>query len=232
MRPHGRARADRHHPRAWAVCDGCGFLFNKSDLQWQYEWAGNKLVNQNFLVCDTCYDEPQEQLRSIVLPADPTPIVNPRPEFDISNNNPISPLGIAIGTMTQAAGLNAAFDANTNKPLFMSACKYVSINGVNSVGRNWSGLTDNNAGVTALRFQVWAPNNARLFGGGAATYTFDGSQDNTVWTQLATGTTVGGIGETLDVSITPTISYLYHRFALTGNGISSVSLAQLKIYRA
>jgi hypothetical protein len=30
------------------------------------------------LVCDDCYDVPQEQLRAIVVPADPTPIVNAR----------------------------------------------------------------------------------------------------------------------------------------------------------
>jgi hypothetical protein len=30
------------------------------------------------LVCNSCYDAPQEQLRAIVVPADPVPIVNPR----------------------------------------------------------------------------------------------------------------------------------------------------------
>jgi hypothetical protein len=38
------------------------------------------MVNKRILVCDTCYDEPQEQLRAIVLPADPVPIINPRVE--------------------------------------------------------------------------------------------------------------------------------------------------------
>ena len=35
-------------------------------------------MNIRLLVCDTCYDAPQEQLRAIVVPADPVPIVNPR----------------------------------------------------------------------------------------------------------------------------------------------------------
>jgi hypothetical protein len=30
------------------------------------------------LVCGDCYDEPQEQLRAIVVPADPVPVMNPR----------------------------------------------------------------------------------------------------------------------------------------------------------
>jgi len=49
-------------------------------LKWQYDWAGASLINKRILVCDTCYDEPQEQLRAIVLPADPMPIINPRVE--------------------------------------------------------------------------------------------------------------------------------------------------------
>lgn len=233
MRPHGRARADRHNPRAWAICDDCGFLFNKPDLQWQYEWAGNRLVNQNMLVCDQCYDVPQEQLRTIVLPADPTPIMNPRPERYAIDNNPISPLGNNIGTMTQAAGLSAAFDSNTNKPMFLSACLYNSAGGLNnSVGKNWAGLTTNNTGITASGFQVWAPNDAKLFAGGATVYAFQGSQENINWITLSTASTAGIIGETIAATITPTTNYLYHRFVLTGDGVNSVSVAQLQISQA
>jgi hypothetical protein len=36
------------------------------------------MMNIRLLVCDTCYDMPQEQLRAIVIPADPIPIQNPR----------------------------------------------------------------------------------------------------------------------------------------------------------
>jgi hypothetical protein len=36
------------------------------------------MQNIRLLVCNTCYDVPQEQLRAIVVPADPVPIVNPR----------------------------------------------------------------------------------------------------------------------------------------------------------
>jgi hypothetical protein len=49
-------------------------------LKWQFDWAGASLINKRILVCDTCYDEPQNQLRAIVLPADPMPIINPRVE--------------------------------------------------------------------------------------------------------------------------------------------------------
>lgn len=78
MRPHGRARVSARNPQAFGICDRCGFLYNHSQLQWQFDWAGAAMINKRILVCDTCLDTPQEQLRAIVLPADPTPIINPR----------------------------------------------------------------------------------------------------------------------------------------------------------
>jgi hypothetical protein len=76
----GRARVSSTNPKAFGICDRCGFLYNHSDLQWQFDWAGASLINKKILVCDTCLDVPQEQLRAIILPADPEPIVNPRVE--------------------------------------------------------------------------------------------------------------------------------------------------------
>ncbi len=235
MRPHGQARADRRKPRAWGICDKCGFLFNKFELQWQYEWAGARTQNTNRLVCDTCLDDLQEQLRVIVLPADPTPIVNPRPEDYVTSNNPVASIGGNIGTMTQAAGLAAAFDANTNKPFFLSAARYLSTAGLtNTIGKNWTGLDPNNptTGPTVSRFIVYAPNNARLCASGSVAYAFQGSNFASFgFTTLASGNTAGTIGEIIDVTITPATGYLYHQFVLTGDGVSSVSVAQLQIYR-
>jgi hypothetical protein len=47
-------------------------------LSWQFDWAGASLINKRILVCETCNDKPQNQLRAIVVPADPVPIQNPR----------------------------------------------------------------------------------------------------------------------------------------------------------
>jgi len=77
----GRARASARNPRAFGVCDRCGFWFNHDRLRFQFDWAGNALINKQLLVCSRCYDKPQQQLRAIILPADPVPIRNPRPEF-------------------------------------------------------------------------------------------------------------------------------------------------------
>lgn len=78
MRPHGRASVSSTNPRAFGICDRCGFLYNHIRLQWQFDYAGAGLINKRILVCNDCMDTPQAQLRAIVLPADPVPIQNPR----------------------------------------------------------------------------------------------------------------------------------------------------------
>ena len=78
MRPHGRAQVSTRNPQAFAICDRCGFLYNHIRLSWQFDYAGASLINKRILVCDTCNDTPQSQLRNIILPADPVPVQNPR----------------------------------------------------------------------------------------------------------------------------------------------------------
>lgn len=74
----GRARTSSSTPQAHAICDRCGFRYNHTDLQWQYDWRGAALQNIRILICNTCLDTPQEQLRAIVVPADPVPIMQAR----------------------------------------------------------------------------------------------------------------------------------------------------------
>lgn len=77
------ARVDQDNPEAWAQCDRCGFWRCRSDLVYQFQWGGMQIYNTQVLVCkERCYDIPNEQLRTIILPPDPPPIVNARvPNF-------------------------------------------------------------------------------------------------------------------------------------------------------
>jgi len=107
----GRARVSSRNPQAFAVCDRCGIWYQWVDLRWQYDWRGATMQNIKILVCRICYDKPQEQLRAIVVPADPVPIVNARTEnyvADESNVRTISQptvidpvTGIPIPSTTQ-----------------------------------------------------------------------------------------------------------------------------------
>ena len=80
-RPHPRnADTDPDHPRGWAADDRSGFQTNLHKLRFQMQWAGNQLINTQLLVGEDNYDKPQEQLRTLILPADPAPLFNARPE--------------------------------------------------------------------------------------------------------------------------------------------------------
>lgn len=91
MRQHPRrAETDATNPRAWARCDRCGFILNLYKLSWQFDWAGTQLINKRILVCETCLDEPQRQLGTIILPPDPMPVMNARPEQYAIDEEPVS----------------------------------------------------------------------------------------------------------------------------------------------
>ena len=44
------------------------------------QWAGVVMINKRIRVCSICMDLPSEHLRTIILPPDPVPIHDPRPE--------------------------------------------------------------------------------------------------------------------------------------------------------
>lgn len=111
----GYAKTDPRNPRAKAVCDNCGTWYLHADLQWQFDWAGTKLINQNVLVCRRCLSKPQPQLRSIILPPDPVPIENPRPEFAELDYTTFR-ITMAGDTRTTMNGNTRIVPANTYSP--------------------------------------------------------------------------------------------------------------------
>src|ERR1035437_1992509 len=79
-RPHGHVKVNARSPAAAGICDRCGRAFNHRDLAFQFDWSGTRIQNLRILVCPSCYDVPQEQLRARILSPDPLPIFNARPE--------------------------------------------------------------------------------------------------------------------------------------------------------
>lgn|GEM_PF-1516756 len=79
--PTGFARVSRRAPKGFGICDTCGYLYNRIDLVEQVEFYGNEVKWTGSMVCTrTCSDKPQAQLTSPILPPDPEPLDNPRPE--------------------------------------------------------------------------------------------------------------------------------------------------------
>lgn len=79
--PTGRARVSQRSPSAHAICQRCGFTYNRTSLVPQFEWAGVKLQDLELYVCKrTCNDVPQPALKTIIIPPDPLPVYRPFPE--------------------------------------------------------------------------------------------------------------------------------------------------------
>lgn len=254
MRPHGRAKVSVTQPRAFGVCDRCSFLYNLDALQWQYQWVGTNLQNIRMLVCDSCYDTPQEQLKRILLPPDPVPVKNARPENYVSDSNPLSGIGADanlftqqygsfIGNLTGGGGIDAAFDGNINKPAWMSASNSISNSSYNNyVGINWTG---NNAATnlpsdmmapvlthSITSFSLCAPNDRGFMGNAVTSYVLQYSAVDTVlwpaWTTFYSGTTTGATAEIItDECASARASFF--RVAFLGDGLNYVSVAQLQL---
>lgn len=69
------------NPQALGTCDRCGMTYQHNQLAFQYDWRGARIQNLRILVCPGCTDTPQENgQRAILIPPDPVPIQNPRPD--------------------------------------------------------------------------------------------------------------------------------------------------------
>ncbi len=244
-----RASVSARSPRALALCDRCQFRYNHDELQWQYQYVGPKLQNLRILVCKSCLDVPNEQLRTIILPADPVPIQNPRPEqaaLEISPNSPIgqsaSPAlpGTNVGTLISGGGTYSAFDGREDKPAALSAyLPATTALSVQWVGKDWDAhigggaiLTASSTGgelrYVATGFTATAPNDMGFINGGATPYAFEGSSDGVTWTTISSTLTVGTVGETITATGLSGGAYRYHRFALVADG-GPMGVAQLTI---
>src|SRR6185312_417645 len=130
----GRSVTDAQKPRAFGVCDGCAEWYNRVDLKAQFEYRGNSLEDTGFRYCWRCLSEPQPQLKPIILPPDPVPIHNPRPEQSqsglggISGQLPYFPLngnqnGFAqvVGPQGSAITAPVLTELNPTQPFLTSA---------------------------------------------------------------------------------------------------------------
>lgn len=100
----GRARTNIHALSSFAVCDRCGQWYNIQDLVFQHDWRGTVLQNLRILVCkQTCLDVPQEQLRAIIVPADPLPTINARVEPFFADE--MTYMGLSGSTIDPTTGI-------------------------------------------------------------------------------------------------------------------------------
>jgi hypothetical protein len=256
MRPTSRFHVNSEAPRARGVCERCGKHWQHSVLTWQHEWIGPRLQNLRQLVCPECYDTPQQNRRTIVLPPDPVPIMNARPENYVADDNPLSGIGVSanfnlpqygsrIGNLTGSGGINAAFDGTIEKLSWLSATnKTISNSSFNNyIGINWEGNVSNLAmpssmlppvlSHTLTAVNIYAPIDTTFLKGTTTSYLVQASPVDTAgfgaWTTVASGTTTGVPGESIKItSISPNPRSQFHRVAFLGDAVNYISVAQVQ----
>jgi len=83
------ARVDPTSPKGWATDMRSGFITNAENLIEQHEWRGLKVMPTGTLTHARYLDKPQRQLGANILPPDPTPLMNARPEqYPVDENWP------------------------------------------------------------------------------------------------------------------------------------------------
>ena len=91
MRRHPRrAEVNPNHPQGWASSDRNGHVGNLAKMKWQHDWQGAKIINKRILVHEDELDIPQRQLGVLIIPPDPLPLMNARPESYATDEYPVS----------------------------------------------------------------------------------------------------------------------------------------------
>jgi hypothetical protein len=161
-------------PKAWGICDVCGYNYSLSQLRYQYQWAGPILINLHFRVCPTCYDEPSHRNNPYALPPDPVPVTDPRPGADtytltISGwfndggvlaftspqaavNYPTSPIGLKPGSVWNNGLSVAVIPGVIPDPLFPAVFFGGEIDAQQLLVTGGGNLPIKNPGVTT---QLW-----------------------------------------------------------------------------
>lgn len=79
----GKPVFEADNPRAIAICDGCGFLVQHTELREKKDYRGGSVpVGLGLWVCASCDDVPQPYYRRLLLKPDPIPVPHPRPDYN------------------------------------------------------------------------------------------------------------------------------------------------------
>lgn len=108
MRRHPRrASVNPTAPRAWRTSDRNGMVGTHAKMVWQYDWAGLELINKRILIHPDELDKPQRQLGTLILPPDPVPIMNARPEQYAIDEQPVSTRATVDGKVRIVSGTSS-----------------------------------------------------------------------------------------------------------------------------
>lgn len=80
-RPHLKYASYDAHAGPWTTCSTCGLIWSQKDMQFQYDFRGGSVpINTGWLRCPKCITPLTYQQSLLIIPPDPPPFMNTRPE--------------------------------------------------------------------------------------------------------------------------------------------------------
>lgn len=81
IRPKPKYASRDAHAGPWCTCSTCGLLWSQRSMQFQYDFQGGSApINRQILRCPKCIDGLRYQAKLLIIPPDPPPLFNTRPE--------------------------------------------------------------------------------------------------------------------------------------------------------
>lgn len=155
-RYHGHAEVDPYQLDPFAVCDRCGGWYNHSNLRWQYQFAGTTVVNLRILVCPKCLDDMSPFLITPILPIDPPPVFDARPEpYSLDETSPTQEFTAQINWPDPTIGADFYIDLFDGNPISGGSSVLSAVTGsatranaASSIGSPVEGICGNTVAIT------------------------------------------------------------------------------------
>jgi hypothetical protein len=182
----GRARLNPRKPSAFGVCDRCGTWYLLNDLGRQFQWTGPALQDLGILVCARCNDVPQEQFRTVILPPDPVPRINPRPEVYVLGAPAIgripSTKSDALAAIAAASGV-ATPGTEVDQSITIATAQVSQQVMAANVARSWVALYNPFVSPIAIATgaAVWGADTNVMLGPGQAMFWATAQGNGTPW---------------------------------------------------
>lgn len=153
-RPKPKYASKDPHQGPWTTCDRCGFIWSGTSMRFQYDYMGGPTPQYlGVLVCPRCEDDLMYQRKLLILPPDPEPFRNTRPEpYEVDEAGPTQQLAAVIQATQDEIGPDFYLDLYDNAPTAGGTSQLLTLTG-SATRTNYADFMES-SGLTASNIDV------------------------------------------------------------------------------
>ena len=117
-RPKPKYASKDPHQGPWVTCSRCGWIWSGVSMRFQFDYMGGSIPQSTgLLVCPRCEDEWDTQRKLLILPPDPAPFRNTRPEnYMADESGPTQALAAVLNSDEVEIGASFYLDLYDGDP--------------------------------------------------------------------------------------------------------------------